>query len=73
VQRAIGPWEEEVRDYLALRSRLGYTLRSTGEEDLRAPRHSGESNFRRSGRSKLKQPDNETLHPKPGARSLEEP
>jgi integrase len=46
VQRAIGPWEEEVRDYLALRSRLGYTLRSTGEELLLFARHLDDSGYR---------------------------
>lgn len=39
MQRAIGPWEAQVRDYLALRSRLGYTLRSTGEELVLFARH----------------------------------
>jgi integrase len=28
----MGHWEAQVRDYLALRSRLGYTLRTTGDE-----------------------------------------
>lgn len=39
MQRAMGPWEAQVRDYLALRSRLGYTLRTAGDELVLFARH----------------------------------
>jgi integrase len=39
VQRTMGPWEALVRDYLALRSRLGYTLRTAGDELVLFARH----------------------------------
>jgi integrase len=38
-QRTAGAWEMRVREYLDFRSRLGFTLRSTGEELLLFARH----------------------------------
>src|SRR4051812_3810904 len=37
--RAIGPWEARAHDYLAFRRRLGFSLRSMGEELLLFARH----------------------------------
>lgn len=39
MQRTTGPWETQVRDYLAFRSRLGFTLRTAGDELVLFARH----------------------------------
>ena len=39
MHRAIGSWEAQVRDYLGLRTRLGYRLRTAGEELVLFARH----------------------------------